>query len=332
MPAHSANAGHEAKRRPWLVLLRYILALLPFVWIFSRVDLARFGQAFQHVAWWTAPAVSCTILISFYLQGYRWWLLMRAVAPTISLSQATSAHFQGLFYSIVLPTSAAQDIVRAALLSRSEASSTVWGATWLCKLLGLAVMAVMLLCGLLAIDRTAIPRSVEVSLMSAFAALALLVLLSFSKRFTKGIRLVVQHRVPAKAMEWLLGVREVVYRYRDHRRGVLQALVVTVTVQAFGIAGASIILAGVVGRPHAAECLFFVPATEFVAVSIPLTPNGMGLREAMYAVFFRYLGLSTEQLGVFVVIALLAVLLRLVGGVFVVADRFAHARANPRSP
>jgi len=190
------------------------------------------------------------------------------------------------------------------------------------------VMASFLVCGLCTIDRSSLPRYVVYSLVSAFLTLCLLVLVSFSKRFTRGLRWVVERHLPHRMTAWLMGVREAVYRYRNQRRSVLLALGVTVAVQLLGVAGGAIILAGVTGHAYAAECLFFVPATEFVAVSIPLTPNGMGLREAMYALFFHYLGLSSEQLGVFVVIALLAVLLRLVGGAFVVADRPLHMAAG----
>jgi hypothetical protein len=49
-------------------------------------------------------------------------------------------------------------------------------------------------------------------------------------------------------------------------------------------------------------------------VSVPLTPNGMGIREAMFSLFLiNFLDFSAEQVGAFVLISFLGVALRIAG-------------------
>jgi uncharacterized membrane protein YbhN (UPF0104 family) len=61
--------------------------------------------------------------------------------------------------------------------------------------------------------------------------------------------------------------------------------------------------------------LAYVPLIEILSLSIPLTPSGLGIREALTKLMFQQIGLSNEQLGVYIVLGLLSILLKLVGGV-----------------
>jgi len=73
------------------------------------------------------------------------------------------------------------------------------------------------------------------------------------------------------------------------------------------------LILGITNRMCFWECLAFIPLIEIASMSVPLTPNGIGIREALTALMFKYIGLSNEQLGVYIFIALSANLFRLVG-------------------
>ena len=75
------------------------------------------------------------------IQGIRWWVLLKAFVPKLRMGEALLYHFRGAFYSIVLPSGAAQDILRAAMISRNIDYAIAWGATWLCKILGILVLS-----------------------------------------------------------------------------------------------------------------------------------------------------------------------------------------------
>ncbi|MBD3392106.1 MAG: hypothetical protein GF410_08805 [Chitinivibrionales bacterium] len=300
--------------RPLTRVLRLVLAILPLLWIYSRVDLAGFRSALADVAWWTLPGVIATNLAAMLLQGFRWWLLMRGFIPGISPGKALSAHFKGLLYSIVLPTSAAQDVVRAAILSNAKDYPFVWGATWVCRLMGLLVLAFFSTAGFFLIGSSQLPSRTAHVIFAAFAIVIMLLCLSFTKNATRRIRPLAARLLPERILRVVDDIRQAIYLYHTRRKHLLGTFLLTILVQMLVIAGPVIMLMGIVGRFYGAECLFFIPTIEIAVISIPLTPNGIGLREALLSLFLlTFLALTPEQLGVYVAFSLLGVFLRVVG-------------------
>jgi uncharacterized membrane protein YbhN (UPF0104 family) len=56
-----------------------------------------------------------------------------------------------------------------------------------------------------------------------------------------------------------------------------------------------------------------MPIIEMISMAQPFTPNGMGVREALTTLMFQHLGLSKEQLGIYIILTLSSTLLRLIG-------------------
>jgi hypothetical protein len=76
------------------------------------------------------------------------------------------------------------------------------------------------------------------------------------------------------------------------------------------------------GEWHFKEALFFIPVIEMLVISLPFTPNGIGIREGFLSVFFlQFLGKTSEQLGVYVTICFLAIVLKVVGFIPVVLKK-----------
>ena len=71
---------------------------------------------------------------------------------------------------------------------------------------------------------------------------------------------------------------------------------------------------GISGILPWSDMLVFIPLIEIVLVAVPLTPGGVGIREALLATLFAQLGLTAEQTGVFVAMGILGMALRAVGG------------------
>ena len=145
------------------------LIILPFVWIVWRLDVHRMAGYARAMAWWTIPVLCVFILLSMTLQGVRWWFMLRSLLPDLTFRRAMSYHFIGIFYAIVLPTSASTDIVKTLLLSRKFDYSVAWGATWICRIMGLLALALLSIYGLIAIDRKFLPPSFWYALCTAFS-------------------------------------------------------------------------------------------------------------------------------------------------------------------
>ncbi|MBD3316298.1 MAG: flippase-like domain-containing protein [Chitinivibrionales bacterium] len=295
--------------------LRFTAAIVPLVWIFSRIEPRELIEASGRVAWWTVPTVLCIALSVMVLQGVRWWLLMFAFMPELPLKSTLTVHFKALFYSLALPSSAAQDVVRAAVLARQADYSIVWGATWVARLLGLLVLVLLSLMGLTQLDTQVAPAHIHLVISGTIILIAVLLVFSFSKKVTKRLRPAFQRILPYKITRIVEEIRQAIYVYIHKLPTLLGVLVITLAMQLLLILNATLLIMGITGEFLFEIVLSFIPLIEILCLSLPLTPNGIGVREALLALMFNQVGLSEEQLGLYVVIGFLVSALKVVGGV-----------------
>lgn len=307
-------------------IARVLLAAAPFFWIISRVDLKELLSAISHTSWWTLPVLLANTLLLMLLQGIRWWLLLRAFLSDLRLGETLSYHFKSLFYSIVLPTSAAQDVVRAMLISRAHSYSIAWGAAWVGRLQGVIVLTIFALSGVLFVGKDILPKHLlPVLLLSILGAFAL-VLISFSKNITRPIRNIISPILPAKFSATLHNIRQGVYSYRSKKKAIAVTLILTIITQFFFIVNAGILIYGIANTFPIFSLLAFIPAIEIICLTLPLTPSGIGIREALSVIMFEFIGLSEEHLLIYVVLSSATILLKLIGAIPILYETFFRKR------
>jgi uncharacterized protein (TIRG00374 family) len=295
--------------------LRLMLALVPIVWIFSKINYRQLAHALASTAWWTLPLLSAIIVIGMFLQGIRWWFLMRPFASMLTLATTLKAHFIGLYYSIVLPTSAAQNVIRAFILAKSIDYSVSWASSWISGVLGLLTLAVLSTYGLIHIEHSTLPPGFFESIVSAYVVLFLLVVLSFSKRFTGLFRILFRKLLPHRVLAAIENIREAVYKYRGKGATLVFVFFLTLFMQVMITGAGCLVIYGISGKILLAESLLYLPIIEILCAALPLAPNGIGVREALLALMFRQVGLSNEQLGIYIVFGYFSILLKLTGGI-----------------
>lgn len=305
-------ASFSLKIPAWL---KYGLAIIPIVWIFWHINIHELVASAKKVAPWSIPVYTVIVLFSMALQGLRWWMLARAFIPGLSFSRVMSCHFAGLFYSIILPGNAGQDVVRALLMSKGNDYSIVWGSTWVARILGLFALAMLSIYGLFSLQKSSLPPGFFTSELSAFAILALLFFASFSKRLTSPGRVALKKIIPARFFAVLENIREAVYKYRNRKAAVANVALVSLLMQLTLVAAACLAIKGITGKLLVAECLAYIPLIELLCIALPLTPNGLGIREALLGVMFLHIGLSTEQLGIYILFGFYSISLKLTGGI-----------------
>jgi uncharacterized protein (TIRG00374 family) len=258
-----------------------------------------------------------------FLQGIRWWVLLRAFLPELAIAEVLSCHFRGIYYGIFLPTSAAQDVVRSVLLSRTADFGVAWGATWLTRITGLVMMMLLSMGGLLFIDRDSSPTGLAAAMFASGVLILILGIMSFSKRSTRFLRMLSRRLLPGKIVDTMEHIREGVYRYRDKRGSLAVTMALTLVTQVLFVVNAILMIRGITGRWFIAECFIYIPLIEIVCLSVPLTPNGIGIRDGLSALMFHQMGLPPEQLGTYILLGLATILLKLTGGVPVLYDSLA---------
>lgn len=300
--------------------IRYLIAVIPFIWIFNKIDFANLQNAFRNVAWWTIPWVIISAFTVIFLNGVRWWVLLRKFAPTLSFPKALKTHFVSAYYSIVLPTSFAQDATRIFITTKHVDYSVVWGASWIYKLIYFLTWTIIAAYGILTLNKEILPPEVYYVITSLIILLFILVAISFSKKFTSPIRSIISRYLPKKLMAIFENIRQGIYDYRNNRTDLIYSVVLTLLIQIIFLFGNSLVLYGITGNFYLIECFAYLPIIDITCMLLPLTPNGVGIRELLYLYMFTKIGSSKEELGVFVTFGLIAFLMKLTGGIPVVTD------------
>lgn len=298
-----------------LLILRYLLGLLPIIWIFFKIDFESFILSLKNTAIWTIPAMIFFTIAAMSLQGIRWWILIKAFLPQLKIGLALNCHFKSVYYSIFLPSSVSQDIVRSVLLSKNNDYGIIWGATWLSRVFGGITLLLMSLYGLITIDKRLISQELMLFIFLSSGIIIFLFLISFYKRFTRIFRHLFSKILPSKIKTTIEHIRESIYNYRSKKNIIVLAFIVTIICQLLLVFNSSCILKGVTGKFFITECLTFIPLIELICMFFPLTPNGIGVRESLLVLMFSHLGLSSEYLGTYILISLGSFLLKIIGGI-----------------
>lgn len=296
-----------------LTILKILAVILSFILIFKNIDFSKIGPAVKHVQWWTIPVLFSTALCMTILQGVRWWLLIRAFTNKLSFIRSMAYHFSSLFYSLILPNSLSQDIIRSIYATRQTGSIISWSSTWIAKISGIIVSCGFSIYGLILLSGNELPKSILLITAIMFLVLLMLAYLSFSKRSTRILRKIVLPVIPKKFVAWLEEFREGIYQFKNKKLTLLIVFACTILIQLIFITGITFLISGITGNMYFAECAAFMPLIEIISVAQPFTPNGIGVREALVAIMFRNLGLTTEQLGIYVIISNMAILVKLLG-------------------
>jgi uncharacterized membrane protein YbhN (UPF0104 family) len=294
--------------------LRAALAVAPLVWIYTRADAAALGENLASVSAALIAAILALLFANMLLQGVKWWTLIRRFVPGLKVGRAVSVHLGSAFYSIVLPA-AAQDVVKSVMLSKNHPPSVIWAASWLARLIGFFSLLIFSAAGLMYLDSGILPDGFRASLLTAVAAITALGAASFSKSVTRPLRSLAARILSPGILAKAEKLREGIYVFKYERATLAQTFLISSLVQFLSILSAALTAYAVSGNFYFIECLAFVPLVEIMAVSLPLTPGGLGIREALMAILFTRLGLDGGQIASYVTISLIGSMVRILGGI-----------------
>jgi len=305
-----------------LFVLRAVLVVAPIAWIYARADS---GSIVAALASTNVPALVCVtamLIVTMVLQGVKWWVTIRRFAPDLRVGKAVSVHLESSFYSIILPSALAQDVVKSVMLSRDHSPQIVWAATWMAKLMGFFTLIILSVVGMLYLESDSLPAGFRPAVVIAVAAITAMAAVSFSKRITRPLRAAAAKFAGIKIIAFAEKLRDGIYAFKHERAVLVQTFLISAVIQLLLISNASLLVYAVSGEFFFIECLAFVPLVEIMAVSLPLTPGGMGIREALMALLFTRLGFSEGQTASYVTISLALSMTRLIGGIPVILKSF----------
>jgi uncharacterized membrane protein YbhN (UPF0104 family) len=248
-------------------------------WLAWRADWRQIGESFSHIrlgVWFLALGM---YILAQVLSAFRWQVFARSFGFGQSLAHFVRLYFIGTFFNLFLPTSVGGDVARAWYLNSGSGrkmaaaiSVFVDRLSGVLMLLGLALVAS-------AACMMAVPPWVTASVWASAGAtvLGLLVLPAlgrFLARFDRVRRLVEATQHLARRPRLILGTS-----------------VLSIVIQA-----ANVIILWILGLAIAvpvppAYYWIIVPMVSLLTL-LPISVNGMGVREGGMVLFLAPLGVS----------------------------------------
>jgi uncharacterized membrane protein YbhN (UPF0104 family) len=262
--------------------LRLLISVALLGWLAWRTPWNQIGQAFQHLRLGLWLAALGTLLLTQVVSALRWRLLARPLGFAHSLGQMTGFYFIGMYFNLILPTSVGGDVVRTWYLDgKSGRAMAAFVSVFVDRLSGLLVL-LALACVAAAVcpvdlgkDAWWVRWSVWGTAGCALCGgLALPPLARWSTRFARVARLAEYGRA-----------------YKNQ-----VSLIVTTTALSVIVQGANVLVGWLVGRaigaPVPASYYWIVVPMVSLLTLLPVSLNGMGIREGGMILFLTPLGVN----------------------------------------
>jgi uncharacterized protein (TIRG00374 family) len=318
-------------KRALLFAAKITLSVGLMVFLFSRIPLASVAGVLRAADRRWLLAAAGLMLASNVLGSWQWGQLLGAVDLRIPFWKVFAYYHVGLFFNNFLPANIGGDFMRVMDASRYDTTRGAALSTVLMdRLIGTVALAgLALVTTLPAIDRFHLVP-VYLALVAFFAVSVLLVWAVFHPALLPAVERLLA-RVGLRSLEpHLDDLAARLGNLRQQRALTVRLLVLATVVQVSRI-GVHVLVARALGLAVPLAYFFlFVPLLA-VIVSLPISLNGIGVREGAGVVLFGLIGVPrTEAFSLQFTTYLVAVAVSLLGGV-VFLVRLPHRRAASRS-
>lgn len=240
--------------------------------------------------WWVLAAIAVN-LVTVPVMAWRWQILLRAKRIHMPIAWLTRTYFVSLFAGQFLPAAIGGDAVRAVELGRrTEDAPEAVASVLIDRLVGVVSLVALALIAFALGGHAA--GGVEVVLAEAAFGLAAVAILGLL--FSPGLRGLaarfLEPRVEGRQLAAGQRFYDALHSYREHR-SVLAAVFVLALVVQFARMGTIWMLVKALGLdgPGGVQLseVFAVGPVLFAALILPVSLNGIGVREAVFVYLLR---------------------------------------------
>ena len=327
----AADARRPSLKTVLLLGAKIVVSIGLFVWLFRRIDWSQAAPTIEHARFeWLAAALGL-MLASNLVGSYQWSRLLRGAGIDLPLWKVCAYYHVGLFFNNFLPANVGGDFARIVDATRSGGSrASAFSTVLLDRMIGTVTLAgLAVVTSLPVVDHFHL-GVVYAGLLAIFVASALLLWAIFHPRLLSGVERMLARVGLGRLKPALDELADRLQGFRHQRRLFMELFIVALCVQVMRI-GVHVLTARALGLSVPTAYFFlFVPLLA-VIVSLPISLNGIGVREAAGIQLFGLVGLAPgNAFSLQFTTYLVALAVSLIGGV-VFLVRIPHRRAEARS-
>lgn len=286
--------GSVTTRSRW-VLAQALVTVGLLALLATSLDLVALRALFTAVPLWFYLVSLGVVLAGQSAYAWRWRLLLTAAGVTVSFAGVVRQYFIGLFLNNFFPSTVGGDVAKVYYLGRRHGYRAVTASVVVDRLLGVGVLALL---AAIALEGSPVAASRFTAAQVGCSGIALVatVLLILTSRGTGGL--------PTRVSG--LGKRAVRFAERLQRLRLdmaaplgrpaiiaqAAAVVVGYALAVTAVYARFVALQGAPAPPFLA--MFAVVTATAVLSNIPVSLNGLGLREQLHASLLAPLGVAPE--------------------------------------
>jgi uncharacterized protein (TIRG00374 family) len=313
-------------RRILVQLVKIAVSAGLIVFLFYKLSPENLLADLSRVSPWQLALSTVIFFISVGLGAYQWHLLLRAGGIELSFPKTFKVYFVGMFFNNFLPAGVGGDVMKIYDVTRvGNDPHQVFAVTMLDRVIGIAGLCILALAAsfiLLAGDGL---YNLHLYIIIFAGCVAPVLALIMNKRLSRGVRLLF-----GKITLWGLGGRfDAIFRHLgEYRR--LRMLLVRLTVLAMVVQFLRVVTHVLVAQSlgiavtnlHFIQFFVFVPLLSLIMI-LPISINGLGVREGAGILLFTQIGFSKEQALLMELITYaIMVMVSLIGGFFYLQRSF----------
>jgi len=284
-----------ARNKALLFVLKMAVSFALFAYVVAKVSPGNVWTTMRLADPFLLGSAAGLFLFSSLVGSWLWGRLLRAQGVMIPWRKAAAYYFVGLFFNNFLPSNVGGDIARISDAAKySDRVSPVFSATLMDRLIGVLAIGLLALVASLA----AAPNVHFVGIYAALAVIFVGALVAFLSVFSR--RVLTAFEWPFRAVG-LPSVADSIGRMLDDLHGfrseggaLLAAFLASTIVQISRIYVHYLVGLALGVRIAAGYYFIFVPVLAAL-VSLPISLNGLGIREGAAVVLFQMAGLTREQ-------------------------------------
>lgn len=273
-------------RKHGSLLLRVGMSGGLLAWVLSSLDLANMWQHAKLLNPWAWGAALALVIVAQSLCSVRWWTLATALGIQASLGRMWRLFAEGLFFSLCLPSSIGGDVIKIFRLSPTKSGRV--RAAFSVAADRVAGLIAVLVIGLAAMSG----RTLGVS---GWATIGIGVgfLLGACAATWLGMWLLRRVHASLAAEGRLAGMLRPLVPYQNRPGVLIAAIGQSIVVQLIN-AVVLLTLGWGLGLQIPALAYFSVAPLVTLATALPLSINGVGIREGLIVVLLNEYGVSKE--------------------------------------
>lgn len=277
------------RRNRWLTLVKLVISLVILAYILTRqTSLAQVFRILQQVNWpWLTIAFSLHA-IGLLISALRWQILIKAQGDEVPFKFLIQSYLVGIFFNNFLPTRFGGDIVR--IWDGTRYSQTLVKSSAIViveRLTGLFVLFLFAL--IVALIRLELAHQLPFIWLSlAFGAIGFLLILAFIifpwPAFLKPL---IKNKRIDSLLTKAIDFRQTIINYRYQKRAFILAMLWALALQLNVIIYYFLIGLSLNLSVPFVDYFMVIPVVHFIQL-IPITINGLGLREGAYIEIFAF--------------------------------------------